>query len=433
MFSPGLKLLIKNSSKLFIADIWTAVIVLIQAIIVARILGSEKYGLLALITVYVTIVNQIVDFRIRETAVKYTSEFLVKNDKERLWATLKLCYLIDLSTGFIAFLIVIFTARLASIFIIHYPEVDNLIMLYAVTLLFSTVNGTCLGILTVFDKFSWLSVYSIVSAVIRFILVTSFLLGGYGVRGVLIGYVIASFLSSAILFYLSFKAIKDLVWYRGINAKISLLRDKWREITKFLLNTNFNEFLTLFTKNIDILILGYFRAPLEVGYYRLAKNLVSALNLIGNPISTAIYPQLSKMWSGNKITELKTFIKRVTIFMSSITLPTALAVFIFIPWIIKYTVGGEFIPATLSVRIILWGILVSIIFSWTRPVLLSMGRPGILTSANAFNAITMFIFSLMLVPKLGYIGSSLMYVYPYLAGHIISIFAFILILKPRLR
>jgi O-antigen/teichoic acid export membrane protein len=429
MLDSNLKSLLKNSSKIFTANIWTSGIALIQSIIVARLLGTRNYGLLALIMAYTTVVNQIVDVRISETVIKYTSEFWEKKDKEKSWATIKLCYLIDLSTGFFAFFLVIFTAHLATSYIIHDPEVSGFIILYAFTLLFSTTNGTSFGVLSVFNKFSWLSLHTLISSTVKFVLVILFLVGGFGLKGVLIGLVIASFINSSVISYLSFKIIKYSFRHNNISGKILLLRKRWKELFKFLLNTNFNELLTLFTKNIDILILGYFRTPVEVGYYRLAKNFVDSLPLISNPISTVIYPQLSKIWSSNKLSEFKVFIKKVTIFMSSITLPIALGIFITIPLIIKYTVGIDFIPSVISVRIMIWGILVSMIFLWIRPALLSMGRPGVLTAANAFNAVTMILFSLVAVPKFGYIGSSVLYVYPYVIGHLIAIWAFFKILN----
>ncbi|MDD5431752.1 MAG: oligosaccharide flippase family protein [Candidatus Omnitrophica bacterium] len=421
-FNSSLSLLIKNSSRLFIADIFVQGISFVQALIVARLLGVSDFGLLALITVYVVIINQVVDFRIRETVVKYVSEFLVKNDKQRLWATIRLCYFIDISTGVLAFLLVISTAGLAANYLFHRPDTQGLISFYAIILLFSTVDGTCLGILTVFDKFLSLSIYSMISTLVKFILVISFLSYSRSIHSVLTAYIIGSFLSSLILIYISIKTIRNSFWHKGIKGGLSLLSGRKAEITKFLLNTNINELLTLFTKNIDVLILGYFRMPLEVGYYRLAKNFVEAITLVSAPVSTAIYPQISKLWSSNKIKELKILIKRATILLAGITLPIAVLLFFFSGVIIQYFLGVSYLPAAQSIRIMLWGLLVAVILLWVRPFYLSIGRPGVLSLINVFNAFTMFIFSLIIVPKFGFIGSSIMYVYPYLVGHVLALF-----------
>lgn len=421
--------LARNSFWIFIADIGGAGIAFIQGIVLARFLGVEGYGLLALITVYVSVVNQVIDFRIRETVVKYVSEFWVKQDIPRLWATIKICYIIDLFSGIIAFLAVLFTVHLATTYIIHQPGNEALIALYAITLLFSTVDGTSSGILAVFEKFKWLSFYSLAASAIRFCLVLIFLFYGYGLKGILYGYIVASFLSSLIILYLAFKALKRTVSFAQINSGIGLLVQRWKELAKFLFNTNLNELLTLFTKNVDILILGYFWNPLAVGYYRLAKNFMDALSMISNPVATAAYPLLAKFYSANKINEFKYFIRRISVVMLGLVTPIALAIFIAAPWVVRYAAGDKFLPSVLLIRIMLSGVVVSIIFLWIRPAFLSMNRPGILTLTNLFCAVTMFILSLIIVPRIGYLGSALVFVYPYLVGHIIALAYFLRIVK----
>ena len=396
---------------------------------IVRFLGATNYGLITLVVVYVTIINQLIDFRIKEAVVKYLSEFLIKNDRERIWASLKLFYLIDFITGVIAFLLAFLTAGLIATFIIHDAQAASLVQLFAFMLLVSTLNGTCSGVLTVFEKFTALSIYTITVAIIRFIFVAIILLLGYGVRGVLTGYIVASVFSSAVILAFCINIIKKSVWFPGIAGKIALIKPRSREIAMFLINTNFNESLALVTKNIDILILGYFRAPGEVGFYRLAKNFVEILSLLSSSVYTAIYPQFSKLWADNKISEFKDLIKRITMFMGILALPIAGAMFLGAPWIINIFIGAGFLPVVFAVRVMVWGFITAVVFLWVRPVFLSMGKPGILTIVNTINAVIMVILSLIFVPKFGYFASALIYTYTYIAGQVLAIFVFLRILK----
>jgi O-antigen/teichoic acid export membrane protein len=417
--------LVKNSSWLFVAQVTSVGLAVIQSIVVARFLGVGQFGLLALITVYVTVVNQLFDCRISEAVVKYVSEFLSEESRPRVWAAIKFCYLVDLSTGILAFALVTFTAHFAAAHIIHKPEAAGLISLYALILLFATVNGTCLGVLTVFRRFSLLSFYTVAAEFIRVALVILFLLVDYGIRGIIISYIIASFAGSAILLYFAVKEVRSSVMPGRARGSLSLLKGQFGEMSKFILNTNLHESLNLFTKNIDVMILGYFRSSVEVGYYRLAKTFISGFELISGPFYTAIYPQLSAMWSEHKIDEFKGFIRRVTLFMASLSLPIGLAFFILVPYLIQYLVGAEFLRAVEPARIMLFGILIAMVFLWVRPAFLSMGRPGTLTLINLSNAVIMFAASLLIVPRLGYIGSAVMYVYPYAAIHGIAVFIYL--------
>jgi O-antigen/teichoic acid export membrane protein len=411
------------------ADLFSQLIAFLQVIIIVRFLGASNYGLLTLVVVYAAIINQLIDFRIQEAVVKYLSEFLTKNDRKRAWASLKLFYLIDFFTGVIAFLLVFLTAGLIAVFIIHDARAVSLVQLFAFMLLVLTLNGTCCGVLTVFEKFTALSIYTIAVAILRFIFVTIILLLGYGIKGVLVGYIVAGIFSSAFILVFCIKIIKKSVWFPGISGKLSLLKHRSREIAMFLINTNLNESLTLITKNIDILILGYCRAPSEVGFYRLAKNFVEILSLFSSSVYTAIYPKFSKLWADNKISEFKDLIKRTTIFMGILALPITVVMFLGAPWIINIFMGTGFLPAVFAIRVMLWGFIVAVVFLWVRPVFLSMGKPGTLTIINTFNAVIMVILSLIFVPKFGYFASAVIYTYPYIAGHLLAIFVFLRILK----
>ena len=430
-FRMHLSELIGNSSRLFLSELFSQIIVFLQVIMIVRFLGAASYGLFALVIVYVTVVNQLIDFRIKEAVVKYLSEFLIKKDRLRLWASLKLCYLLDFITGVIAFLIAFFSAGLVATFIIHDTQAICLIQLFAFMLLISTLDNSCSGVLIVFEKFTVLSIYVIASAGLRFIFVAAILLLGFGIKGVLLGYIIAALLSSTAVILLSLRTIKRSVWFPGIAGGMLLLKDRWREIAAFLININFNESITLVAKNIDVLILGYFRAPAEVGFYRLAKNFTEMLSLLSNSVYTAIYPQFSRLWADKRKEEFKALIKRITIFMGGVTLPLTIGLFLAIPWIIRVFVGEGFLPVASLVKIMVWGITAAVVSLWVRPVFLSMGRPGVLTIINMCNALILIIFSLIFVPRFGYFASAIIYTYPYIAGHLLAAFVAWRILKRR--
>lgn len=419
-FRMHLAELIGNSSRLFLSELFSQIVAFLQVIMIVRFLGAANYGLFALVIVYVTVVNQLIDFRIKEAVVKYLSEFLIRKDQGRLWASLKLCYLLDFITGVIAFLIAFFTAQLVATFIMHNAQAACLIQLFAFMLLISTLDNSCSGVLIVFEKFTALSIYAIASASLRFILVGVILLLGFGIKGVLAGYIIAALISSTAIVFISLSTIKKSVWFPGIAGSISLLKDRWREIAAFLININFNESITLVVKNIDVLILGYFRAPTEVGLYRLAKNFTEILSLLSNSVYTAIYPQFSRLWADRRKEEFKALIKRITIFMGGITLPLTVGLFLAIPWIIRVFVGEGFSPVASLVKIMVWGIAAAVVSLWVRPVFLSMGRPGVLTIINMCNALMLLVLSLIFVPRFGYFASAVIYTYPYIAGHLLA-------------
>ena len=412
----------KDSSWLFGRNVITALIALFQGIVVARWLKVENYGLLALIFTYVEIVNQIIDFRVYEAATKYISEFLVTEKKGECLASIKLFFIIDIISGITAFIVVYCTAYLAARYIVHRPDLTGLIAIYSLSLLFNTARGTSSAILGIFNKFDWLSLHAVSVAIVRLVMVIlSLLIIKPDVESVVIAYVITDFFGGTSLVFLSLIPVKEKLWGFKNHSSVGLLRHRYGELRSFLFSTNANELLTLITKNIDILFLGYFRSPLEVGYYRLAKTLVGTLSLLSEPFYTIIYPALTKMWVKREFQRVKDTMKKVTFFLGTAMLFISILIAVFSPFIIRLIIGVEYLPAVIAVRIMIWGHVIGGMFVWARPLLLAAGKPNIPTLVNLVCAFITVIFSIFLVPAYGYVGSATVFLLPWFVGHMIVI------------
>lgn len=411
-----LKTLLKQSSWLYGSNFIAAFLAFLHGLIVARWLQTETYGLLAFIVVYVTITNQILDFRIYDLAVKYISEFRANQNHNECLATIKLCYLTDILTGLVAFFVILSTASLSSRYIIRHPEITSLLILYAFTLLLSTANNTSSAVLSVFTKFNWLSFHSVFSAVTKFVLVLVFLLFRKGLPGVIVAHILAAFFSSVLLTLFSINLIRNNLRATTKYSSVVILKQRFREMRQFVMYTNVNELLSLFTKNADIIILSYFQNATQVGYYHLAKLFVGTLSLLTTPLNTTVYPTFVKLWAKKEIGTIKTLIRQLSGFMSVVILPISVLLTIGAPLIIEYTVGIEFLPSVAALRIMIWGVVIGALFSWVRPILLAIGRPDILAKGNTLCAASVLVFSLLLVPRFGYIGSAIVFPIPWVMG-----------------
>ena len=406
----NLKKLVRDSSWLYFASVVTSILGFFQAILVARLLGASNYGMLALIIAYVSIINQLVDFRVWETVTKYLAEFWVKEDKARALATVKCAYLIDFFTGVLAFLIVISSAPLVAKYIMHQHGAITLIRLYTFSLLFRTVNGTSTAILRVFDKFSWLSLQSIFVSTFKFILVVTVFFLRYGIKSILAIYLISEAIGGLIFVVLAFNVINKAMREAYKKAKISLLKYKFREMASILLHTNLTAFLKMAAIRIDEMLLGYFKTNTEVGYYKLAKTLVLILGKVSNPIYSVIYPEIVKLWSVGSRENFKIFLKKVTLLTGIAVLPLALGIFIFAPLIIKWAAGQEFLASTTAVRIMIWGEAALLLPIWARPAAVSMSKAYISNLGLTISALLWPIGSFILMPSWGTNGAAIIHV-----------------------
>ena len=79
-----------------------------------------------------------------------------------------------------------------------------------------------------------------------------------------------------------------------IRAPWTHLHEKRRDIFRFLLFTDLSALTALLVKQADTVLLGYFRLPVEVGYYRLAKSLGSVISLPIASLQSVSYQRMTR-------------------------------------------------------------------------------------------------------------------------------------------
>ena len=409
--------LVKNSSWLFFANVGTSAIGFFEIVLVARLLGVEDYGLLALIMTYNTMVNQFIDLRVWETVTKYVSEFWVKGDVERAQVVVKLSYLVDFLTGMFSFILVILSASLAANHILRRPGLEALIFLCALGFFFSTVDETSKALLRVFDKFSWLALYNVGFAALRFGVVVTLVVNGLGLRGVLIGYAISRFCGGLLLLGLALGATRGTLGKAWKEAKLGLLKGRFKEIGGFLLNTSSSSFLKVTTIEADVVLLGYFTSPVEVGYYELAKKFANILARISEPLFKAIFPELSRLWSSGNKRAFSGLLKKTSVLVGSVAFPIFMLLILGGKTIIGLMAGESYKPAALPLAILAGGFYFDAIFCWSRPAILSIGKAYIPNLVGLFLTFFQIVTSALIVPVLGAAGTAMIQASLYIITH----------------
>ncbi|HEX3036802.1 MAG TPA: oligosaccharide flippase family protein, partial [Thermodesulfobacteriota bacterium] len=322
--------LFRNASWLLGGKTASGIFSSIQVIVVARMLGVTDYGLLVLVIAYVDTLNQLFDLRVWETATKYIVTFWSNGEKDKARSMVKLSYIIDISSGILAFVITIITAKIASRYFIHSPEAHYLIYIYAFNLLIDTANSTSDAILRVFDRFKLIAFVSSFNQFFKLVLVSIILYLGGEIKGVLFSYVAASFLEISIRVWAVSKTLRENGVKRWWKADLSLIKDQWKGITWFLGNTSLTATLKMAGDDyLGVLALGYFAGKEATAYYKVAKSFIKIMTRVSDPLYEAIYPELVRILSTNALKDLKKLLKYSTKNLMKFTFPVAAIILIF--------------------------------------------------------------------------------------------------------
>jgi O-antigen/teichoic acid export membrane protein len=370
-----------NASWVFGGNSVSAVFAAIEPIVLARILGVSDFGLLALIVAYVDFLNKFFDVRVWETATKYIGTFWEKRDYERTRSMVKLSYVVDISSGILAFVIAVLTANIANKYFIHSPQAYTLIVIYSISLLIDTANSTSNSILRVFNKFKQIAFISSVQTFFRVALVCLVLFVGLGIKGVLFIYVTASFFGFAIRFWAVSQTLNEFKldgWWR---AKLGLIRDQWKEIAWFLGNTSLT------------------------GTLKIARSAIKLMTRFSDPLHQAIYPELIRISKSEGLADFINLIKYSLRTLLKFTVPLTVIIFLLPEQLISLFFGRDYIAATNTFRVITIAALISQLTFWINSALLAIGKPGLRTILDVVTTTTYVGLLLILVPRFSYLGA----------------------------
>jgi O-antigen/teichoic acid export membrane protein len=400
------KNLFLNASWVFGGNSVSAVFAAIEPIVLARILGVTDFGLLALIVAYVEFLNRFFDVRVWETATKYIGTFWEKRDYERTRSMVKLSYIVDITSGILAFAIAVLTANIANKYFINSPQAYTLILICSTSLLIDTANSTSDSILRVFNKFKKIAFISSIQTFFRVALVCLVLFVGLGIKGVLFIYVAASFFGFAIRFWAVSKTLNEFKlsgWWR---AKLALIRDQWREIAWFLTNTSFTATLKMGNENfLGILALGYFSGKDAAAYYKIARSAVKLMTRFSDPLHQAIYPELVRISKSEGLTDFINLIRYSLKTLLKFTIPLTVIILLLPEQLISIFFGREYIAASNTFRVITIAALISLLTFWINSALLAIGKPGLRTVLDVITTTTYVGLLLILVPRFSYLGA----------------------------
>ena len=397
----------KNVSWLFSGKSAAGIFAAIETVLVARMLGVERYGLLTLLVAYVDLVNNLIDLRVWETATKYIGSYWARNEKEKTRSMVKVSYFIDISTGFIAFVITMLTSKIASNYLIHSQEAYYYICIYAFSLLIDTANTTSYAILRIFDKYKDIAFISAINNFVRLLFVGIALFLGMGLTGVLYSYVASTIITFLVRMVFVSNSLKKVGLFSWWTADTRLIKNDWKGIAWFLGNTSLTAtFKMAGDSYAGILILGYIAGKEATAYYKVGRAFINIVGRITEPITQVIFPELVRLSSFEDLAHFRHLIKYSLKNLSKVLIPVALVVIIFSDLIIKIIYGVEYLPASDVLKIITPAVVISNFIFWINPALLALGNPGLRTISGLLSLIIYLLLMLILVGEYTYIGAA---------------------------
>jgi O-antigen/teichoic acid export membrane protein len=276
---------------------------------------------------------------------------------------------------------------------------------YGLFLLANLVYETSVGTLQTFHQFGRVARANFYQSIATFLLIIAISLGGLGIFGVLIAYLVGKTIAGFMVTSSAVSEMKKSLGDGWWQAPLRLVQD-WRSIGRFMISTNLNGTINLLARDNIPLYIGYLLSATEVGYFKFALTLINLVKLPIEPFIWPTYAEITRTIAQRQWAATRKLLKQVTSIAGVWTLLTGGGLIALGWWIIPLIFGGKWAPAYPAFVILMLGFGCANVLNWNRPLLLALGRPRYpVLVAVTVGAVELALFFLF-VPRSNYLVAS---------------------------
>jgi O-antigen/teichoic acid export membrane protein len=394
----------RNVSWLWSAHAGELVAGLVQAVVVARLLGPRGYGVAALVLAYPALVLGIIQTRTQDPAIRWLGQFHARDERDKARAFVKLCYLVDGGIAVVALAVVFATRNWAAGSVVGDDGTAALLMVYAAGLVVQSPQVTTRAVLSTLERFGGYARLTVALNLLRAATVVV-LAARYDIDGVVWGNAAGVAVSGLVWATVGLRTVREVWGGTVTSASLSALRGHGREIAGFFVASDADSLLGLLEKQADVVVLGYLFSPTQVGYYRLASRLTTAMGAIVSPFETVSFPRLSRLWASGGVARFRSEVRRYAVTLGAPGAVVMLAgAILFAPLAIRLIGGEEFEPAGLTAQLLTARVATRMAFFWLVPAILSAGFIRLWMGRRFLSSALILVGYVAVVPELGIEG-----------------------------
>ncbi|WP_299119794.1 flippase [uncultured Winogradskyella sp.] len=359
---------------------------LTTSIVLARVLGPEKNGIIAALMVYPSLFMSIGSLGVRQSTTYFLGKRIFAENQIKKAIT-QIWFLTSIISVFVCYFLMTQLSKSGD------HKILVLLALIPIPFaLFNTYNsGIFLGKNQIkeFNKVNWIP--PLITLVLTLVLV---IICALGIKGYFIAIIGGSmFISILLLFKNKF--------IRSFNLKFD-----WRVILPMIKLGSVYAIALLFiglNAKLDIIILDWVSTDYETGIYSKGYSVGNYLLQIPWMLNTIVFTRSAISKDGIEFSKRVCQLLRIT---SLVILFLAIVLFLLSDFIIVFMFGEEFKESAMVLNYLLFGVLFLTLFKILNQDLAGKGKPWVSMKAMIPGLIVNVILNIVLIPKYGAIGAA---------------------------
>ena len=284
----------KGSFHLLWGLVISTVISSIATIFIARLLGSDLYGLYQIVLITPLLIGVFRDWGINSAMVRYSAQFRSEDRASEVRSILISGIIFEIVLGIALSAISFALSGYLATNIFQRPGITSLIQIASITILAGGLINAASAAFTGIEKMELNSIMIVCQAIIKTILMITLVILGLGTSGAVIGYTVGTVIAGLIGIALVWTQYKNLPKLKNIKLEIKAYTKTMLTYgTPLSLSTIIGSFQTQFYN--FLLPIFYLTNNSAIGNFGIASTFVVLITFFATPITTMMFPAFSKL------------------------------------------------------------------------------------------------------------------------------------------
>ena len=372
---------------------------LITVVILARILGAEKYGMYNIALSAATLALGLAILGLDDALIRYIAVYKSRHDQEGLWRAfqtgiaLSLFLSVFTAIGFFA-LSYPFAVR-----VFHKPTLAPLLQLTSVIIPALVLSDVFAGAAQGFKQVKYLVIAQhIVQPLSRLIMILILSLIGLNTTWAIITYGLADVIGSILFLYFLNKHFPT-------KRPIGIQRKDVQTLLSYSLPLWLSDLMFKFRGNFQTVLLGSLNTIESVGVYSVVANLNVGVQLLFSSIATNAKPMIAELHDRGDLQQMGRVYQTTTKWITMVNLPVSLTMILF-PVPILSIFGKSFENGAEAMIILALAQLVNIATGMCGSMAAMTGHPKLRLLNTAIRVGCSIVINLLLIPVWGMVGAA---------------------------
>ncbi len=300
----------------------STVISAVGTIFIARLLGSDLYGLYTVALVAPTFIAVFGTWGVNAAMIRYTAQYRAENRTDEIRSIFMSVLVFEFALGLALSVISLAFSDVIAATFYNRPYLAPLIQIASISILADGLTKAATAAFTGIERMELNSIMLVTQSILKTLLVIALVAVGLGTPGAVIGYTISYALAALVGMLLMWAIYKNLP--KPVTAKLQI-KAYMITLLQYGIPLSLSNIISAAQAQFYILLLPIYYATDNtiIGNYGISQNFVVLISFFATPVTTMLFPAFSKLTGEKDKETLQNFFQYSVKYASLLVVPVA--------------------------------------------------------------------------------------------------------------